>query len=91
MEKSLILELAFSGNCYADNVKISENAEYRKNNDEWYELCEELCKNMTEEETRQAMNRIFFAHCGVESVVAEEYFKEGFKFGLKMGAQNFSD
>lgn len=85
----MIWEIVFNSDCYGDNIVLEENEEYRKNNDELYGICEKLCKDMPEEEKRDILNKIFFAQCGAECVASEEYFKEGFKLGLILGAQNF--
>lgn len=89
MKKSIILELAFGDESYAEKIKLETNEEYNKNNEELYGLCEELCKDMPEEEKRKVIDKIFFAQCGAESIAADEHFKAGFKLGLILGAQNF--
>lgn len=91
MKKSMILELVLNGGFNGEDIKLESNEEYRKNSDELYKICEELCKDMPEEEKRDILNKIFYAQCGAESVAAEEHFKKGFKLGLIIGAQNFLD
>lgn len=89
MEKSMILELATNATCYTDKINIFDNEEYTKCSAQVDEMLEEFCKGMTEEEKRTALKNFYAAQGGLEAVTADEYFKEGFKLGLILGAQNF--
>ncbi len=91
MEKSLIVYLAFDGDCYRDNIKLLENEEYKKNDKIFWEICEKLLKDLPKEERKQLDYDLFLARGGIESAIEELFFKEGFKLGLKIGAQNFLD
>lgn len=88
MDKSMILELTKGGNCYTDKILMTENAEYNKCSDEVHEMLVELCKNMTEEEKRKTIWKFELAQGGLEATTADEYFKEGFKLGMILAAQN---
>ena len=89
MKNSMILELAYSNYYCSDKIKLYDNKEYQKNYNALFEICEELCKDMSDKEKREISNKVFDAHCGAEVVAADEHFKEGFKLGLIIGAQNF--
>ncbi|MDE7167371.1 MAG: hypothetical protein K2O28_00820 [Clostridia bacterium] len=89
MDKSIILSLVFDGRCYGDNIVPSKNEEYRKNSDEFEKLLEKLLKGLPEEEKKKIEWDLSVAHSGMASVAADEFFKAGFKLGLKIGAQNF--
>lgn len=89
MDKSMILDLAFDGTCYRDGIKIVENEEYKKRNEEYYNIIENLCKHLPEEEKKKIDWDLFLALGGIESIIEEVFFKEGFKLGLIIGAQNF--
>jgi len=89
MDKSIILKLVFDGACYGDDIKVYDNEDYRKNSDKFNELCEKLCSNLSKEEKQKIMWDLSLAHGGMESAVCDEYFKEGFRLGLILGAQNF--
>ncbi len=91
MNKSMILELAASGNCYMDKITMAENAEYNKCLDEVHEMLEKFCEGMNETEKHETMWKFELAQGGLEATTADEYFKEGFKLGLLLGAQNFLD
>lgn len=89
MDKSIILDLVFDGRCYGDKICLFENNEYSKNNHELFGICEKLCKDLPNEEKHKILNDISDALCAMEGIAADEYFKAGFKLGLKLGAQNF--
>lgn len=89
MEKSLIVDLAFDGGSYGDNIKLLDDEEYKKNDKVFREICEKLLKDLPEEENKKISWDLFLALGGIESAIQELYFNEGFKLGLKMGAQNF--
>ncbi len=91
MRKSMILELADNPTRYKEKIDLFKIAKYKENYDKHYELCKKLCANLPDEEKRNFINEMFFAHGGMESVTADEYFKAGFKLGLIIGAQNFLD
>ncbi len=91
MNKSMILELAHNAYYCSEKLRLNNNKEYQKNYSALFEIFEELCKDMPDEEKREISNKIFDAHCGAEVIAADENFKEGFKLGLIIGAQNFLD
>lgn len=87
----MILELADNGTCYTDKIKLFDNAEYRKNSDDIDKICGELCKDLPDKEKHKILCDISEAICAMERIAADEFFKEGFKLGLILGAQNFLD
>lgn len=87
----MILELAASGRCYMDKITMVENKEYNECADEVHEMLEKFCKDMSEEEKHEIMWKFELAQGGMESTTADEYFKQGFKLGLILAAQNFLD
>ena len=91
MEKSIILDLVFDGRCYGDNIVPARNEEYRKNSDEFEKILGKLLKDLPEEEKKKIEWDLSVAHSGMASVAADEFFKAGFKLGLKLAAQNFLD
>ena len=91
MDKSIILNLVFDGRCYGDDIAPSKNEEYRKNSDEFEKILEKILKDLPEEEKKKIEWDLSVAHSGMASVAADEFFKAGFKLGLKIGAQNFLD
>ncbi len=91
MENSIIIDLAFDGGSYGENIKLLEDEEYKKNDKIIREICEKLLKDLPEEENKKISWDLFLALGGIESAIQELYFKEGFKLGLKIGAQNFLD
>lgn len=91
MEKSIILNLVFDGRCYGDEIEPLKQEEYRKNSDEFEKILEKLLKDLPAEEKKKIEWDLSVAHSGMASVAADEYFKAGFKLGLKLGAQNFLD
>ncbi len=91
MEKSIILSLVFDGRCYGDKICLFDNKEYSKNSNEFFGICEKLCKNLPDGEKRDTLNKISEALCAMECIASDEFFKEGFKLGLTLGAQNFLD
>ena len=91
MENSIIIDLAFDGDSYRDNIKLLEDEEYKKNDKIFWEICEKLLMNLPQEERKKIDYDLFLALGGIESAIEEIFFKEGFKLGLKIGAQNFLD
>ena len=91
MEKSLILELIKNGKSYLNSVNMFENGDYKKSVDEIDDMFERFCNGMTEQEKSEMIMKFTSAQGGLEVAVADEYFKEGFKLGLILGAQNFLD
>ena len=91
MEKSLILELIANGKSYMQSINMFGNKDYKKSSDEIDEMFEKFCKGMTEEEKSEMIMQFTSAQGVIEAAVADEYFKEGFKLGLILGAQNFLD
>ena len=91
MDKSLILSLVFDGRCYGDKICLFDIKEYSKTHHEFFGICERLCKDLSEDEKRDILDKISDALCAMECVAADEFFKAGFKLGLKLGAQNFLD
>lgn len=91
MEKSMIIDLAFDGTCYKDDIKLLDDEEYKKNDKVFWEICEKLLKGLPEEEQKKIDWDLFLALGGIESAIERLFFKEGFKLGLKIGAQNFLD
>lgn len=89
MNKSKILELAASEESYMEKINIAENAEYKKRLKEIRDMLEKFCKDMTEEEKDEALWKFEAAQSEVEAITADEYFKQGFKLGLILAAQNF--
>ncbi|MDE7083560.1 MAG: hypothetical protein K2O89_07680 [Clostridia bacterium] len=89
MNKSKILELAFDGACYREDIYACKTEEYKKNNKKFTEILEKLCKDLPEEEKNKTLWDLTVAMGGIESAVEEMFFKEGFKLGLIIGAQNF--
>jgi len=91
MNKSMILELVSSGKCYMERINVLQNVDYKKSLGEVDELLDKLCEGMTEQEKHDALLKFESAQGGLEATTADEYFKEGFKLGLKLAAQNFLD
>lgn len=91
MNKSMILSLIEDGQYYLDNVNLNENKEYEKYNDEVHEMLEEFCKNLPKDKKHDVIWKFELAQGALETITADEYFKEGFKLGLIIGAQNFLD
>lgn len=89
MNKSKILELAASEESYMEKISLAENAEYKKGLKEVRDMVEKLCKNMTEEEKDETLWRFEAARSEVEAITVNEYFKQGFKLGFIIAAQNF--
>ncbi|MDE6356242.1 MAG: hypothetical protein K2L67_03265 [Clostridia bacterium] len=52
-------------------------------------MFEKFCGEMTEKEKDEIMWRFATAQGEVEAIIADEYFKQGFKLGLILAAQNF--
>jgi hypothetical protein len=52
MDKSMILELAFSGTNYAETVKITEIAEFKEDYDKFDEICDKLCEGISKDGLR---------------------------------------
>ena len=77
--------------CYFFNITLPDDEEYKKNDKTLREICEKLLKDLPKEENKKISWDLFLALGGIESAIQELYFKEGFKLGLKMGAQNFLD
>ncbi len=91
MDKSMILELAFSGTNYAETVKITEIAEFKEDYDKFDEICDKLCEGISKDEKHKILWDLELAVFGMGSVYSKEYFKAGFKLGLTIAAQNFLD
>jgi len=91
MDNSLILELIFDGNSFWEKIGVSKNEEYRKSYDALNEIIEKLTKDLPKEERQEIAWDAFLAMGGIESTTADEYFKEGFRLGLKLAAQNLLD
>lgn len=89
MNISKILELAASEESYMEKISLAENAEYKKRLKEVRNILEKFCKNLTEEEKDEALWKFETARGGLEAITADEYFKQGFKLGLILAAQNF--
>ncbi|MDE6504634.1 MAG: hypothetical protein K2L42_02055 [Clostridia bacterium] len=89
MDKSIILELTASGKCYFDDITMADNEAYNKCRDETNAMLENFCKDMGKEEKFETMCKFELAQGGLEAATADEYFKQGFKLGLMLGAQNF--
>ena len=88
MAESIILKLALDSN-YLDS--IPENEEYRKFSDEFYKLCDKLCEGMSEKEKYNTIWNLDMAQSGMEASMSEQYFKAGFKLGLKIAMQSLID
>ena len=91
MDKSIIWELVFSGNCYAEKINLDKDETYTKNYEELEQKIKKLCVGMTQEETENVLWDITMLQAGIESVASEEHFKEGFKLGMLLAAQCFLD
>lgn len=91
MNKSIILDLVFDGRAYGDNITMKHNEDYCKCNDDFYKMIEELCKDMPEEQKQKLLFDLSMAQSGLEANTADEYFKQGFKLGLIIAAQNLLD
>ena len=91
MKKSIILELVASGDCYFDDINMADSEEYKKCLSEVRDLLKEFCKGMTENEREEIMWKFETAQGGLEAATANKFFKEGFKLGLTIAAQNFLD
>ena len=91
MDNSIILELIEESGYFMDNVHAEKQLEYRKCSDEFEKILQKLCANMSDDERRNVLDKIFDAESGMQSVYADEYFKAGFKLGLTLAAQNFLD
>lgn len=91
MNKSMIIDLAFDGTCYRDEIKLLEDEEYKKNDKVFWEICEKLVKDLPEDEKKNINWDLFLALGGIEAAIEELFFNEGFKLGLKIGAQTFLD
>lgn len=91
MKNSIILELVNSGTCFTDKAELFNNEEYFKSSLRFYSIIDEFCKNLSEDEKREALDKLIDALGDIESVATDEYFKKGFKLGLTLGAQNFLD
>lgn len=89
MQKSMILELAGNGSCYMDDISVMENEEYQKCLKEIQEMLEKFCEGMTAQEKHDVLWKFELAQGGMEAITADEYFKQGFKLGLILAAQNF--
>lgn len=91
MENSIILKLVFDGDTYGDKIKINENKDYIKSQQDFDKMIEKLCKDLPEKEKQQLLWDLGMAQGGLEAATADEYFKQGFKLGLTLAAQNFLD
>ncbi|MDE5667681.1 MAG: hypothetical protein K2I29_05520 [Clostridia bacterium] len=89
MDKSMILELAFSDKSYDDRIKFADNKKLQESYDKFYEICDKLCKDFSKEEKHNIIWDIDLAMGAVVDVYINEYFKAGFKLGLTIAAQNF--
>ncbi len=89
MNKSIILELTTSGKCYFDDITMADNETYNKCRDETNAMLEHFCKDMGKEERFETMCKFELAQGGLEAATADEYFKDGFRLGLTLAAQNF--
>ncbi len=91
MNKSKILELVFSGENYAEKMKMHDNETYTKCYKELEQKLEKLCEGMSKDERHDFLWDIFMLQGGIESAASEEFFKEGFKLGMTIAAQCFLD
>lgn len=88
MGTDIILELAGNATCYFETVHAENKPEYIKCADEFEEILNKLCENLSEDEKREILWKLSLAQGGMESVYADEFFKAGFKLGLTLAAQN---
>ena len=91
MQKSMILELIKNGANYADRQQLFGIKEYWESSTDFNIIIDELCKDLSDDEKRKTLSKIFDALAGMEIVATDEFFKKGFKLGLKLGAQNLLD
>ena len=91
MHKSLILELINNGKHCADRTIHLDNKKYIEYNSALFALIGTLCEDLSEEKTDETIEKICDVLGNMEGVVADEYFKHGFRLGLMLAAQNFLD
>ena len=91
MQKSIILELVNNGTDFKDRQELFENKEYWQSNTDFNIIIDELCEDLSDDEREKTLEKIFNVLGALEGVVADEYFKKGFKLGLMLAAQNFLD
>ena len=91
MKNSIILELVNKGASHKSESEGYNNEKYFKSSMRFYNIIDELCKDLSEDKKQKALDKIFDALGDIEGVAADESFKKGFKLGLTLGAQNFLD
>ena len=87
MEKSYILNLALGG--YLDKINFLGNEDYRKYTKELYDIAENMCEGLPEEEKRKIICDMSASQGALEALNADKYFVEGFKLGLKIAVESF--
>lgn len=91
MNKDIILDLVFSGQRYADSIKIDDAETYTKCREKLEHKIKKLCKKMPKRERDDFLWDITLLQAKIDSVISEEYFKEGFKLGMTIVIQCFLD
>lgn len=91
MNKDIILDLVFSGQRYADRIKIDDAETYTKCREKLEHKTKKLCKKMPKKDRDDLLWDITLLQAKIESAISEEYFKEGFKLGMTIAIQCFLD
>ena len=90
MEKSVILELV-TDSCYLDRISMTGDKQYEKYFNEFNAIVEKLCVGLSKEERFETINKLTSAQGMVEALYADKHFVEGFKLGLKVALETFTD
>ena len=91
MQKSIILELVNKGTNHKNKTELHNSEKYFKSSIRFYNIIDGFIKDLSEDEKRKALDKIFDVLGDIEDAAADESFKKGFKLGLTLGAQNFLD
>ena len=84
----MILELA-GGKCYMEKINLFKNDKYSKCIAEVNDVLDKFGTSLPKEEGYKLIMQLEAAQSEVEAITADEYFKQGFKLGLILAAQNF--
>lgn len=91
MKNEMILDLVFSGKCYAEKIERKESETHTKLYDELEKIFTKLCEGMSKEEKHKTLWEIDTLQAELVNTVSETYFQEGFKLGMKIAAQSLLD
>ena len=87
MEKYSAIQEIYYGQCNSGK-NIKPNKEYRERSKKRCEIEDKLKEKLKgDTEGLQLLEEMAWAHAGMEAAITEQYYREGFSFGMLLGLE----